>query len=135
MDYSEVALGDVLPDFSVRVGVHDVRAYLAATGESETPSAQLWAETVPPLALGAFILAALMEQLPLPFGAVHAGQEFQFHRPVAPGEELTARVTVARRAERHGSLFTAFEIELRAGDELVAGGRTTIVNPVAEVAP
>lgn len=135
IDFFEIELGDVLPEFPVRVGVDDLRDYLAATGESEAPSARLWVETVPPLALGAFVLAALMEQLPPPFGAVHAGQEFEFHRAVAPGEELAARVTVDRRAERRGSLFTAFGIELRAGEELVAEGRTTLVNPVAAGAP
>ena len=132
VDFSAIALGDVLPEFAVRVDVDDVRAYLTATGESEVPSAQLWAETVPPLALGAFALAALLEQLPPPFGLVHTGQEFEFHRAVAPGEALTARVSVDRRAERRGSLFTAFGIELRAGAELVAEGRTALVNPVAE---
>ncbi len=135
IDFFEIEIGDVLPEFLVRVGVEDVRAYLAATGESEGPSAQLWAETVPPVALGAFALAALMERLPPPFGTLHAGQEFDFHRPVAPGEELTARVTVDQRAERRGSLLTALAIELRAGAEVVAEGRTMLVNPVAEGAP
>ena len=135
IDLFEIKLGDVLPEFAVRVGVDDVRAYLAATGESEGPSAQLWAETVPPVALGAFVLAALMEQMPPPFGTLHAGQEFDFHRPVAPGEELTARVTVDRRAERRGSLLTALSIELRAGEEVVAEGRTTLVNPVVKGTP
>ena len=135
IDFFEIEVGDVLPDFLVRVGVDDVRAYLAATGESERPSAQLWAETVPPVALGAFALAELMERMPPPFGTLHAGQEFDFHRPVAPGEELTARVTVDQRAERRGSLLTALSIDLRAGDEVVAEGRTMLVNPVAEGAP
>jgi hypothetical protein len=135
IDFFAIELGDVLPEFSVCVGVDDVRAYLAATGESERPSARLWAETVPPVALGAFALAALMEQMAPPFGTLHAGQEFDFHRPVAPGEELTARVTVDRRAERRGSLMTALSIELRAGDEVVAEGRTMLVNPVAEGVP
>lgn len=135
IDFFEIELGDVLPEFPVCVGVDDVRAYLAATGESEGPSAQLWVETVPPVALGAFALAALMEQMPPPFGTLHAGQEFEFHRSVAPGEELTARVTVERRGERRGSLLTALSIELRAGDEVVAEGRTMLVNPVAEGAP
>ncbi len=135
IDFFEIKLGDMLPEFSVCVGVDDVRAYLAATGESDGPSTQLWAETVPPVALGAFALAALMEQMAPPFGTLHAGQEFEFHRPVAPGEELTARVTVDQRAERRGSLLTALSIELRAGDEVVAEGRTTLVNAVAEGAP
>ena len=135
LDFFEIELGDVLSEFSVRVSVDDIRAYLAATGESEAPSAQLWAETVPPLALGAFVLAALMEQLPPPPGTLHAGQEFDFHRPVAPGEELMARITVDQRTERRGSLLTALSIGLRAGAEAVAEGRLTLVNPFAEGAP
>ena len=130
IDFFEVTSGDALPPFAVHIDEDDVRAYLAATGEADGPSAELWRERVPPLAVGAFAFSALMELMPLPPGTLHAGQEFEFVRSVPAGGELTATVTVERRAERRGSLLTTLLLELRVGDEPVATGHTTLVTPV-----
>ena len=129
LDIRRLARGDVLPSFSLCVTAHDVRAYLEATGEVASPSATLWSDTVPPLALGAFALSALMERLPLAPGTLHAGQDFEFHRAVSPGEELRATVTVEQRTERRGSLLTTLALALHTGDGLALSGRTTIVQP------
>jgi hypothetical protein len=128
--------GDRLAPFLVTVGPEQVSAYLAATGESTAG----WARDVPPLALGAYTLAGMMEQLALPPGAVHAGQEFEFLRAVVPGAALEARVSIAQRSERRGVLLLAFDLELRdtaaAGAELVARGRATVFGPARpEAAP
>ena len=91
---------------------------------------------MPPLALGAWALGALMEHLPLPPGALHAGQEFEFLRAVAPGEPLEASVRVAQRSERRGTLLLALDLELRAagGGAPVLRGRSTVAAPAAESA-
>ena len=135
IDFFDLARGDALPPFVVQIDRADVRAYLAATGEADGPSAEPWREAVPPLALGAFALAALLEQMPLAPGILHVGQEFEFARSVPPGREMTATVTVDQRAQRRGSILTALSLELRDGDALVATGRTTLVNAVEGAAP
>lgn len=132
VDFFAVEPGDVLPDFAVRVDAADVRAYLDATGEAASASGGLWVETVPPLALGAFVFSGLLETMPLARGTLHTGQEFDFRRPVLIGEELTARITVARRTERRGLMMTVLMLELRDGDDAVVTGRTTLINPVSD---
>ena len=132
IDFFELRRGDALPEFAVHIEAPDVRAYLLATGEAGAASPELWTETVPPLALGALAFSALMEQLPLPAGTLHVGQEFEFRRPLAVAAELTARVTVDQRAERRGSLLTMLSLELSSGGEIVASGRTTLVTTSAE---
>ncbi len=132
VDFFAVEAGDVLPDFAVRADADAVRAYLDATGEAASVSDGLWEEIVPPLALGAFVFSGLLETMPLARGTLHTGQEFDFRRPVLIGEELTARITVARRSERRELMMTVLMLELRDGDDIVVTGRTTLVNPVSD---
>lgn len=124
--------GDRLPELAVRIDAADVRAYLEATGEAASASAALWGDTMPPLALGAFALAALLEQVPVVAGTLHTGQELAFRRAVVIGEPLTARISVAQRAERAGTVLIALDLELHAPDGVVASGRITIVYPASE---
>ena len=130
-DFASLAKGDALPPIPVAFDAADVRAYLDATGEPP----DRWADATPPLALGAWLLGALMERLPLPPGALHAGQEFEFLRAVAPGEGLEASVRVAQRSERRGTLLLALDLELRAADgDPVLRGRSTVAAPAPEAA-
>lgn len=127
LDFRSLAKGDALPPFPVVFGDADVRAYLDATGE---PPERWDGAAAPPLAAGAFAIAALLERVALPDGALHAGQEFGFLRAVRPGEPLEAEVRVAQRSERGGALLLALDIELRgAGGEAVLRGRSTVAAP------
>ena len=126
LDFHSLSRGDVLPPIALSVSADDARAYLDATGEA----GERWTDAVPPLAQGAFILGALMEQMALPAGALHTGQEFAFLRAVAPDEPLEARIKVAQHSERRGSLIVAFDLELRGADgEPVLRGRSTVIAP------
>jgi acyl dehydratase len=133
LDFYALAKGDALPPFAVTFDAADVRAYLEATGEAP----ERWTEAAPPLAPGAYALAALMERMPLPDGALHAGQEFEFLRTVAPGEALEAELRVAQRSERRGAVLIAFDLELRlaSGGATVLRGRSTVVAPAREPQP
>lgn len=125
----DLARGDALPPFALRVSADEVRDYLGATGEPP----ERWKDAVPPLALGAFALAALLERIALPAGTLHTGQEFAFLRAVAPGEPLEARAEVVQHAERRGALIAALAVELRGrGGEPVLRGRATVAAPARD---
>ncbi len=127
IDFHALRRGDRLPAIAFTVTSADVGAYLDATGED----AHTWSVHVPPLALGAYILAGLMEEMPLPPGALHAGQEFEFLDLVAQGEPLEADLTVAQQSMRQGSNIVVFASELRARGRSVLRGRTSVMAPVA----
>jgi hypothetical protein len=127
VDFYSLRRGDVLPSLTFAIGSEEVRAYLAATGEGS----EVWEQVVPPLALGARTLAGLMEEMPLPPGALHGGQEFEFLGPVAHGEPVEARLTVAQQSERQGTSIVVFASELRCGERVVVRGRTTVMAPAA----
>ena len=115
--------GERIAPFSIRITTDDVRAYLDATGETSA----LWETHVPPIALGAFGLAGLMERVLIPAGIVHTGQEYEFRRPVLHGELLDVAIVVASRVERRGTVITAFETEWRSDETVVGTARTTVL--------
>ena len=115
--------GDQLDSFEVCLTSDDVVAYLAATGEQNAT----WDAWTPPLAIGALALGGLMERVGIPEGLLHTGQEFDFLRPVAHGEPVEVRLSVASASERRGALMIVFTLELHAVGQLVGTGRTNII--------
>lgn len=112
----------------VRFALDDarVRAYLAAVGDSGA-----YAGTVPPLAAVALGLCALQEQLSLPDGALHTGQEVEHAATIHTGADLSLRGRVAQRSERQGYVISVIEFEVAEGDRTAIRARTTIMAPVA----
>jgi hypothetical protein len=103
-----------------------VRAYLDAVGDRGDYGA-----SAPPLAAVAFGLAALQEQLSLPDGALHTGQEVEHLHPIACDAELMLTGRVAQRSERQGLVVTVIEYELADGAGPAMRARTTILAPGA----
>ena len=126
--FDSLAAGDVLPEVEFTVAADDVRAYLEATGESD----DRWQEHVPPVMLSALMLASLLGQVVLPLGVMHTGQEHEMHRAVRIGEALTITVLVAQYSTRRGALMAAFDAEARAGGEVVAVSRASVLVPPPE---
>jgi hypothetical protein len=128
IDFTTLERGDALPPFDISLDSDEVAAYLDATGEDP----ERWRDSVPPLALGAFTLAGLMERVVVPDGVVHTGQEFTFDATVAHGETVEAALTVAARSERRGAVMTVVASELRARGQIVGSGRMTVLVPPPE---
>jgi hypothetical protein len=108
---------------------HDrVTAYLSATGDANA----LYRERglAPPLAVAALALGALLEQIELPAGSLHASQEVDALGGVPPAATLMLRGRVAQRSERAGLVISVLEFEVAPeGGEPVLSGRTTVMMP------
>jgi acyl dehydratase len=85
---------------------------------------------VPPMAVAALAIRALIESSPLPPGTLHAGQELEFRRAVSVGEGLRVEARIASRGERAGWVLMGIELEAFAGSREVMLGRATITFPV-----
>lgn len=127
-DFHAFRRGDVVPPFTIRVRPDDARAYLAATGETEATTS-LWAEHAPPLAAGALLLAGLMDEVPLPAGAVHIGQDFDFVHPIPLDTEIEVRMAIAQQSVRGGQNIVVFGSELSCDGRVVMRGRTMVTAP------
>ena len=87
---------------------------------------------VPPLAIAALSIRALLDQASLPPGTLHAGQELTFTSPVRPGETLTVAARIASRGERAGWVLMGVELRVARDGAAVMTGRATLSFPVAD---
>jgi hypothetical protein len=104
-----------------------VAEYVAAAGDEAIGA--LGDGLVPPMALAAQAVRALIEASPLPPGTLHAGQELSFRRAVRTGEQLTAQARIASRGERAGWVLMSVDFDVQAGGESVMSGRATVTFP------
>lgn len=133
-DFHDFRRGDELRPFTIRVTAEDARSYLGATGEDEA-TLPLWEQTAPPLAVGALLLAGLMDEVPLPAGAVHIGQDFEFVHPVPLGADVEVRMAIAQQSVRGGQNVVVFGSELACDGRVVMRGRTMVTAPAPAPAP
>ncbi len=83
---------------------------------------------VPPLALTAYTLSALLEKLELPNGAIHSLQEMETLHPVTIGSRITGVATLERHRERGGLMFTTAGYTLTNNRGVaVQTGKTTVL--------
>ena len=106
-----------------------VRQYLESVGDDLDLYFNLG--LVPPLALCAYALGALLEKLSLPPGTIHSIQEMDALLPVSIGAEIHG-MAVLERPRRRGNLqFTSLAYTLQdGGGATVQTGKTTVLVPV-----
>jgi acyl dehydratase len=113
---------DLSPDWA--------RDYARAV-EDEATAQHVGPDFLPPMAVAALSIRALLEEAALPPGTLHAGQELAFIRPVRVGERLEAGAVVAGRGERHGWVLMSVDLRVQdAGGHPVMDGRATISFPI-----
>jgi hypothetical protein len=123
---SDLPRGHAFTPATFALDAQRVRAYLDATCDRGA-----YGQLVPPLAAVALGLAALQEQLSLPDGALHTGQEAEHLAAVHVGSELTLRGRVAQRSERQGFVISVIEFEIGQREATAIRARTTIMAPAA----
>lgn len=131
---ADLPRGHEIPVAGFRLGADDARRYLDAvedrTGAYDVgPDGPAW---VPPLAVAALALRAILEQVNLPAGALHTGQEVEFRRPVPLGSLLRPAARVAQRSEMRGAVISIVEFDVAAegsSDPSVVGRATVMMPP------
>jgi len=89
------------------------------------------AGSVPPLAAAALALRSILEQVSLPPGALHTGQELEFRRPLPVGASLRSRARVAQRSEMRGAVIAVIEFDVaeEGSSAPAVVGRATVMMP------
>jgi hypothetical protein len=133
---AELPRGHELAAAGFRLTAEDVRRYLDAVEDRSGAYGQgregpPWA---PPLAIAALALRSILEQVRLPAGAVHTGQEVEFQRPIPVGAHLRSRARVAQRSEMRGVVVSVieFNVEEEASPTPCVIGRATVMVPQGE---
>jgi hypothetical protein len=125
---TDFAAGHEFPPTYLCLETEALRAYLDATGDSLPLYAQLGG-AVPPLAVVALALGALLGQAELPPGSLHASEALECSRLVFEGETVECRTRLAQRSQRAGWLVSVVESELLAGGERALMARATVLSP------
>ncbi len=106
-----------------------VREYISAVEDDAIGA--IARDAVPPMALAALSIQALIDRSGLPDGSIHIGQELAFHRIVRAGETLSAQGEITSRGERLG--WVLMGVAMAVTDEQgepVMDGRSTITFPL-----
>ena len=122
--------GHEFPPASFDLSEEWVDAYVASVGDEAIGA--LDGGFVPPMAVAALAIRALLEQASLPPGTLHVGQELAFTAPVRLGETLTVAARIASRGKRAGWALIAVELRVAGDDRAVMTGRATLSFPAAE---
>ena len=119
-----------LPPSAFELSPEWVREYTAAVEDEAIGVVGL--HLVPPMAVAALAVRALLERAALPPGAVHIGQEMTFRRAVRAGENLSASARIVSRGERQGWLLMGIDLSVSGEGGPVMEGRATLTMPAAE---
>ena len=135
-DYSQLKPGQ---RFSVHRHTLDsdmAAEYARAVQDANPPMAdESGREIVPPMAVAALSLRGIVEDLRIPGGTLHAGQEFAFSAAVRAGDSLRCDAVISQNSVRGGWRFLVIECAATDADGAeTMGGKSTIMIP-ADAAP
>jgi len=85
---------------------------------------------VPPMAIAAYAMAALSQDISLPPGVIHVSQELEFISTVSVNDSLTSYAKVGRKQSRGKLHLLAISLDvLNQNQEAVLTGKTTFILP------
>ncbi len=87
---------------------------------------------VPPMAVAALSIRGAVEDLRIPGGMLHAGQEIRFSRAVTVGTRLNCVATLAQNSVRGDWRFLIVDCRVTEDDSEVMTGKSTIMIPVGQ---
>lgn len=128
IEFAELVSGYEFPPVSYELSAPLIARYLEAV--DSRAELNLLSGGVPPLAIAAYAMAAMMGALSLPAGSIHASQEFEFLKPVPVGATIKCQAKVARKISRAKMCMLALELSaFDESGERVQSGEATIVVP------
>ena len=132
LDYSELVSGQQISRQRFVLDSETVERYRNAVGDHLEPNADDDQDaTVPPMAVAALSLRGVINDMGIPGGTVHAGQELDFRRAVAVGESIECKATVSQNSTRGEWRFLIVQLSVAGDDnDTVMVGKSTLMLPV-----
>ena len=130
IDYSKLEAGQQLSSQPLHLDAKAVADYVAAVNDTSSPAAADGAPLVPPMAIAALALSAVINALQIPGGTIHASQELGFGAAVPVGAAIDCTATVAQNSVRRNWRFLVVNMEATSeGGSVVMEGKSTIMLP------
>ena len=132
-DYSKLVPGQEISRHSYQLDETLVSDYVAAVqDQSPLSNGNTEARLVPAMAVAALSIRGVVQDLGIPGGTLHVGQEFQFLSVVSIGESLHCVATLAQNSIRGEWRFLVVDCHVASGDCTdVMTGKSTIMIPLA----
>ena len=131
IDYSKLETGQQLTEQHLTLDAKAVGDYVSAVSDASNPAAGDGTPLVPPMAIAALALSAVINTLQIPGGTIHASQELGFGASVSVGDTLECTATLAQNSVRRGWRFLVVNIEATSETgNIVMEGKSTIMLPV-----
>ena len=131
IDYSKLETGQMLSRQSLTLDAKAVGDYASAVDDKSNPATKDGVPLVPPMAIAALALSAVINTLQIPGGTIHASQELSFGAVAAIGASLDCTATVAQNSVRRNWRFLVVNIEATSESGIaVMEGKSTIMLPM-----
>ena len=133
IDYGDLAVGQKISDRTHLLDAALVSQYADAVGDRVMLRSSVDGRPlVPPMAVAAMSLRGVVQDLEIPGGTIHAGQELEFRGAVEVGTELECSATLAQNSVRGEWRFLVVNLEVVDGAGLVVmTGKSTIIVPAS----
>ncbi len=128
--YQDLKAGQEFPAAAFQVDSATASDYLKAVEEENV----IYQDTglVPPMAVAALALKALINAISMPPGTIHVSQEFEFLAAVSTQDTMTSHATVSRIQQRGKLHLINVDISvLNQENQPVLAGKTGFILPVS----
>lgn len=131
LDYAALAVGDTISDRTFLLDEDAVEKYVAAVrDESGVFDTSEDSPVVPPMAIAAFALRGVLQDLGIPNGTLHTGQEMKFLGAISVDGVLHCEAKIVQNAVRAGFRFIGVGMDVRSADNgRVMTAKSTIMVP------
>ena len=136
MEYGQLEVGQVVSSHSYCLDSTLVSNYVEAVQDDNGLLFNAGGiELVPAMAVAALSMRGVVEDLRIPGGTLHVGQEFQFSGAVAVGQSVDCVATLAQNSVRGDWRFLIVDCQVTGeNDAEVMKGKSTIMIP-ADLGP
>ena len=129
VDYASLEPGQTISNRRYTLDDAAVALYVNAVGD-DSGLYETGDGVTPPMAVAALGLRGVVEDLRIPGGTLHTGQELEFLIGVAAGSELRCEADVLQNSVRGDRRFLAVGIRMDDADgRRVLNGKSTLVLP------
>jgi hypothetical protein len=135
-DYGELQPGQEISRHSYQVDRDMVSEYVTAVQDENLALLnESGDQLVPAMAVAALSIRGVVQDLRIPGGTLHAGQEFEFKSAVPIGHSLECVATLTQNSVRGDWRFLVIDCHVTDGDRSdVMSGKSTIMIP-ADLGP
>lgn len=125
---TDVPAGHTFDPISFTITADGARAYREGVDDRAVAYEEA-GSAVPPLAVVALALGAILELVELPAGSLHASESCSFRRIVREGDTVECRPRLAQRSLRGGWVVSVLETDLYVEGSQAVLARATVLSP------